>query len=166
MPYGNRIMKRFLINTGVGDLRRFIHDSFSGKRFTARRFPSRGQSADSGWRAYCQGHNELPADDPGLNNRCQPWLLGQLYSGPMARQYAHRTKLVIAPSARYHQRAHNLFHRHGLSALLVGRFIAFVRTLLPTIAGLSGLSNARFQFFNWMSGFRGGDSDRSGLRAG
>ncbi|CAK9886098.1 MAG: Inner membrane protein YqjA [Candidatus Erwinia impunctatus] len=52
----------------------------------------------------------------------------------------------------YHQRAHQLFYRHGLSALLVGRFIAFVRTLLPTIAGLSGLSNARFQFFNWMSG--------------
>ncbi|WP_067703999.1 MULTISPECIES: DedA family protein [unclassified Erwinia] len=54
--------------------------------------------------------------------------------------------------AQYHQRAHSLFHRHGLSALLVGRFIAFVRTLLPTIAGLSGLSNARFQLFNWMSG--------------
>lgn len=54
--------------------------------------------------------------------------------------------------AHYHQRAHQLFHRHGLSALLVGRFLAFVRTLLPTIAGLSGLSNARFQFFNWISG--------------
>ena len=53
---------------------------------------------------------------------------------------------------RYHQRAHQLFHKHGLSALLIARFIAFVRTLLPTIAGLSGLSNARFQFFNWMSG--------------
>lgn len=53
--------------------------------------------------------------------------------------------------AQYHQRAHSLFHRHGLSALLVGRFIAFVRTLLPTIAGLSGLNNARFQFFNWVS---------------
>lgn len=53
--------------------------------------------------------------------------------------------------AQYHQRAHQMFHRHGLSALLIGRFIAFVRTLLPTIAGLSGLSNARFQFFNWMS---------------
>lgn len=52
---------------------------------------------------------------------------------------------------QYHDRAHRLFHKHGLSALLVGRFIAFVRTLLPTIAGLSGLSNARFQFFNWMS---------------
>lgn len=54
--------------------------------------------------------------------------------------------------AHYHQRAHQLFHRHGLSALLIGRFLAFVRTLLPTIAGLSGLNNARFQFFNWMSG--------------
>ncbi|MEI7254192.1 DedA family protein [Dickeya dadantii] len=55
--------------------------------------------------------------------------------------------------SHYHQRAHQLFHRHGLSALLVGRFLAFVRTLLPTIAGLSGLNSARFQFFNWMSGF-------------
>ena len=54
--------------------------------------------------------------------------------------------------AHYHQRAHHLFHKHGLSALLMGRFIAFVRTLLPTIAGISGLNNARFQFFNWMSG--------------
>ncbi|MFT2154244.1 DedA family general envelope maintenance protein YqjA, partial [Klebsiella pneumoniae] len=54
--------------------------------------------------------------------------------------------------SHYHQRAHHLFHKHGLSALLIGRFIAFVRTLLPTIAGLSGLNNARFQFFNWMSG--------------
>ncbi|MBP2844410.1 DedA family protein [Dickeya oryzae] len=55
--------------------------------------------------------------------------------------------------SHYHQRAHQLFHRHGLSALLIGRFLAFVRTLLPTIAGLSGLNNTRFQFFNWMSGF-------------
>ncbi len=53
----------------------------------------------------------------------------------------------------YHQRAHQLFHRHGLSALLIGRFLAFIRTLLPTMAGLSGLNNARFQFFNWISGF-------------
>ncbi|VDA26758.1 Inner membrane protein YqjA [Klebsiella pneumoniae] len=48
--------------------------------------------------------------------------------------------------SHYHQRAHHLFHKHGLSALLIGRFIAFVRTLLPTIAGLSGLNNAVFSF--------------------
>ncbi|UVK78118.1 MAG: DedA family protein YqjA [Sodalis sp. Fse] len=53
----------------------------------------------------------------------------------------------------YHQRAHQMFYRHGLSALLIGRFVAFVRTLLPAIAGLSGLGNSRFHFFNWISAF-------------
>lgn len=54
--------------------------------------------------------------------------------------------------AHYHQRAYYLFNRHGLMALLAGRFLAFVRTLLPTIAGISGLDNTRFQIFNWLSG--------------
>lgn len=53
--------------------------------------------------------------------------------------------------AKYHQRATCMFERHGLLALLAGRFLAFVRTLLPTMAGISGLSNRRFQFFNWLS---------------
>ncbi len=52
----------------------------------------------------------------------------------------------------YHQRATHMFDRHGLLALLAGRFLAFIRTLLPTMAGISGLSNRRFQFFNWLSG--------------
>lgn len=54
--------------------------------------------------------------------------------------------------AQYHQRAWNMFNRHGLLALLVGRFLAFVRTILPTMAGISGLKNGRFQLFNWLSG--------------
>ncbi|RPH30910.1 DedA family protein [Buttiauxella warmboldiae] len=53
---------------------------------------------------------------------------------------------------QYHQRATVMFDRHGLFALLAGRFLAFVRTLLPTMAGISGLSNRRFQLFNWLSG--------------
>lgn len=54
---------------------------------------------------------------------------------------------------QYHQRANDLFHRQGLYALLIGRFIAFVRTLLPTLAGLSELEQRRFHLFNWISGF-------------
>ena len=53
---------------------------------------------------------------------------------------------------KYHQRATCMFDQHGLMALLAGRFLAFVRTLLPTMAGISGLPNRRFQFFNWLSG--------------
>ena len=52
---------------------------------------------------------------------------------------------------KYHQRATCMFDRHGLLALLAGRFLAFVRTLLPTMACISGLSNRRFQVFNWLS---------------
>lgn len=53
----------------------------------------------------------------------------------------------------YHQRSEQLFIRHGLAALLIARFLAFVRTLLPTIAGLSKLENRKFQIFNWISAF-------------
>lgn len=52
---------------------------------------------------------------------------------------------------KYHQRATQMFNQHGLLALFVGRFLAFIRTLLPTMAGVSGLSNRRFQLFNWLS---------------
>ncbi|MBG6249233.1 MULTISPECIES: DedA family protein [Symbiopectobacterium] len=55
--------------------------------------------------------------------------------------------------AHYHQRAYHMFHRHGLVALLIGRFLAFIRTLLPTMAGISVLNSLRFQLFNWLSGF-------------
>ncbi|MGL9751663.1 MAG: DedA family protein [Symbiopectobacterium sp.] len=55
--------------------------------------------------------------------------------------------------AHYHQRAYHMFHRHGLVALLIGRFLAFIRTLLPTMAGISGLNSLRFQLLNWLSGF-------------
>lgn len=53
--------------------------------------------------------------------------------------------------AQHHQRATTMFDRHGLLALLAGRFLAFIRTILPTMAGISGLSNRRFQLFNCLS---------------
>ncbi|WJY14327.1 DedA family protein [Pectobacteriaceae bacterium CE90] len=57
--------------------------------------------------------------------------------------------LAHSPS-RYHQRAHTLFSRYGLPALLFGRFLGFVRTLLPLLAGMSTLSHSRFQLYNWL----------------
>lgn len=52
----------------------------------------------------------------------------------------------------YHKKANDMFNRQGLYALLIGRFLAFVRTLLSLLAGLSDLSHRRFQLFNWLSG--------------
>lgn len=60
--------------------------------------------------------------------------------------------LSLLPN-KFYQRANYIMNRYGLSALFIGRFIAFVRTVLPIIAGISGLSSFRFQLFNWISSF-------------
>ncbi|MBC9131928.1 DedA family protein [Frischella sp. Ac48] len=52
---------------------------------------------------------------------------------------------------KYHQKSEVLFHKYGLQALFIGRFIAFVRTLLPMMAGLSGLHSKKFHIYNWIS---------------
>lgn len=53
----------------------------------------------------------------------------------------------------YHQRAHHLSERYGPLALLVGRFIGFVRTLLPLLTGISGLRQGRFLLYSWAGAF-------------
>lgn len=53
---------------------------------------------------------------------------------------------------KYHQKTEILFQKYGLQALFIGRFIAFVRTLLPMMAGLStGLNSKKFHLYNWIS---------------
>ena len=78
-----------------------------------------------------------------LTAAASPRLLAEL----CARALAGNTQTVKGWLAhlphKYHQRATCMFDRHGLLALLAGRFLAFVRTLLPTMAGISGLPNRR-----------------------
>ena len=52
---------------------------------------------------------------------------------------------------KYHKKSEVLFHKYGLQALFIGRFIAFVRTILPIMAGLSGLHSKKFHIYNWIS---------------
>ncbi|CAD83580.1 putative inner membrane protein [Candidatus Blochmanniella floridana] len=54
---------------------------------------------------------------------------------------------------RSYQRASNMLDKHGLCTLFVGRFVTFLRTVLPTMAGVSGLNFLKFQLFNWISSF-------------
>ncbi|ADV33466.1 putative inner membrane protein [Candidatus Blochmanniella vafra str. BVAF] len=55
--------------------------------------------------------------------------------------------------SRSYQRASNMFNKHGLLALFISRFVVFMRTALPVIAGVSGLDSLKFQLFNWISSF-------------
>lgn len=48
---------------------------------------------------------------------------------------------------RYLDETHQFFERHGNSALVIGRFVAFVRTYITLVAGVTGLE--RIRFFKW-----------------
>ncbi len=90
------------------------------------------------------------------HRRRQPRLLARYIQG----RWLGNTRIVQnwlshLPS-HYHQRAHHLFHKHGLSALLIGRFIAFVRTLPPS-PGFPAITP--FSVFNWMSACCGAHPD-------
>lgn len=54
---------------------------------------------------------------------------------------------------QFYEKANHMFDKYGLFVLFISRFIAFLRTVLPTVAGVSGLSGFRFQLFNWISSF-------------
>ncbi len=46
------------------------------------------------------------------------------------------------------QRTHDFFERHGGKTIILARFVPVVRTFAPFVAGVSGMSHSRFQFFN------------------
>lgn len=53
---------------------------------------------------------------------------------------------------KYHDKTEALLEKYGVLALLIARFTAFVRTLMPMIIGLSSIHPKRFHLINWLSG--------------
>ncbi|MCV2525633.1 MAG: VTT domain-containing protein, partial [Candidatus Lightella neohaematopini] len=54
---------------------------------------------------------------------------------------------------KYQKKAYKILNNYGSLALLIGRFIIFIRTVLPMIIGLSNIHNKLFQLFNFFSAF-------------
>lgn len=66
-------------------------------------------------------------------------------------------RLFVRDDARffrreYLERAHAFFDRHGGKAIILARFMAVLRTFVPTVAGAAGLDYRRFTLFNVVGG--------------
>ena len=68
----------------------------------------------------------------GLGGRVLRW-------GPLLK---HRSKIA---------RARLFFYRYGFVAVLLGRFLGPLRSTVPTVAGVMGMSEAKFQLANVLS---------------
>lgn len=53
---------------------------------------------------------------------------------------------------KYHDKTKTMLHKYGILALLLARFTAFVRTMMPLFIGVSGMERRRFHVVNWISG--------------
>src|SRR5207248_10727732 len=69
--------------------------------------------------------------------------------GPSVIQhYGQRLRLNAERMARFH----TFFQRHGAQTLLIGRFVAFLRSFVGIFAGVSGMPTRQFMIYNAVGG--------------
>jgi membrane-associated protein len=73
------------------------------------------------------------------------YILGRTFGSRLLARPKLRDSAAIA-------RTTALLHKHGGLAVLIGRFVAVVRAVVPGIAGLSGLRYRTFLLFNVLGG--------------
>jgi membrane-associated protein len=81
-----------------------------------------------------------------LGDACSYWIGAKM--GP---------KLFKKPESRffkpkYVKAAHDFYERHGGKAIIIARFVPIVRTFVPVVAGVAGMTYRRFATFNIVGG--------------
>src|SRR5437764_346990 len=63
---------------------------------------------------------------------------------PIIQHYGQRLRMNPERMARFH----TFFQRHGAQTLLIGRFVAFLRSFVGIFAGVSGMPTRQFMIYN------------------
>ena len=77
-----------------------------------------------------------------LGDQCN-YLIGR-YLGPKVFQWEH-SRLF---NKKAFNQAHDFYERHGAITVVVARFMPFVRTFVPFVAGVAQMSRRKFSFYN------------------
>jgi membrane protein DedA with SNARE-associated domain len=72
--------------------------------------------------------------------------------GRLAGPRVRRTRLSRAIGDARWKRAEDVVRRRGPAALIVGRWVGVVRTLVPTVSGMSHMPYRKFLFYNAIGG--------------
>ena len=62
------------------------------------------------------------------------------------RVFTHDYRWINKDALR---RTHNFFEKHGGKTIILARFVPVVRTFAPFVAGVSDMTHARFQLYNF-----------------
>ncbi len=82
-------------------------------------------------------------------------ILGDATSYSIGRRVGNR--IFNRPGSRFFKiehvhAAHAFYEKHGGKAIVIARFVPLVRTFVPVIAGVAGMSYRRFAMFNVVGG--------------
>jgi membrane-associated protein len=79
-------------------------------------------------------------------------ILGNMVNYAIGRRFGD---LVLARNLikkEHLDKTHNFYERYGAMTLVIARFMPFVRTFAPFVAGASKMSYAKFHFYNILGG--------------
>ncbi|MEO8960537.1 MAG: VTT domain-containing protein [Ginsengibacter sp.] len=119
-----------------GDALLFVTGIYSDQIVTAALFPSNNQWLDLGvlW---------LLITIAGILGNFVGYWFGYK-SGPFL--YERRDSFFF--KKKYLQQAHEFYNKNGGGAIVIARFIPFVRTFAPIVAGIVKMKKIKFTFYN------------------
>jgi membrane-associated protein len=119
-----------------GDALLFVTGIYSDRIITAALFPSYNQWVDLGilW---------ISISSAGIIGNFFGYWFGKK-SGP----YLYERKDSFLFKKKYLMQAHDFYEKNGGSAIVIARFIPFVRTFAPIVAGIVKMDAKKFAFYN------------------
>jgi membrane-associated protein len=119
-----------------GDALLFVTGIYSDRIITAALFPSYNQWVDLGilW---------VLISSAGIIGNFVGYWFGKK-SGP----YVYERKDSFFFKRKYLMQAHDFYEKNGGSAIVIARFIPFVRTFAPIVAGIVEMNTKKFAFYN------------------